>query len=124
MILMLCMAATAAYAQTDGAGTATSPADSLRMDSIIHALPEVMVKGERPVVKVEGSKLVYDMPQLLKKEGAENVYDALKLIPGVTDDNGSPSRAKKLNWLPVTASPPTTPIKINGVMSNMAIGSR
>ena len=89
MILMLCMAATAAYAQTDGAATATSPADSLRMDSIIHALPEVMVKGERPVVKVEGSKLVYDMPQLLKKEGVENVYDALKLIPGVSDDNGT-----------------------------------
>ena len=36
--------------------------DSLRMDSIIHALPEVMVKGERPVVKVEGSALVYDLP--------------------------------------------------------------
>lgn len=89
MILVLCMAATAAYAQTDGAGTATSTADSLRMDSIIHALPEVMVKGQRPVVKVDGSKLTYDMPQLLKKEGAENVYDALKLIPGVTDDNGT-----------------------------------
>ena len=56
MILMLCMAATAAYAQTDRAGTATSSADSLRMDSIIHALPEVMVKGERPTVKVAGSK--------------------------------------------------------------------
>ena len=89
MILMLCMAATAAYAQTDGAGTATSSADSLRMDSIIHALPEVMVKGERPIVKVVGSKLTYDMPLLLKKESADNVYDALKLIPGVTDNNGS-----------------------------------
>lgn len=89
MILMLCMAATAACAQTDGAGTATSSADSLRMDSIIHALPEVMVKGERPIVKVAGSKLTYDMPLLLKKESADNVYDALKLIPGVTDNNGS-----------------------------------
>lgn len=89
MILMLCMAATAAYAQTDGAGTATSSADSLRMDSIIHALPEVMVKGERPIVKVAGSKLTYDMPLLLKKESADNVYDALKLIPGVTDNNGT-----------------------------------
>ena len=89
MILMLCMAATAAYAQKDGTATATSGADSLRMDSIIHALPEVMVKGERPIVKVVGSKLTYDMPLLLKKESADNVYDALKLIPGVTDNNGS-----------------------------------
>ena len=48
-----------------------------------------MVKGERPIVKVAGSKLTYDMPLLLKKESADNVYDALKLIPGVTDNNGS-----------------------------------
>ena len=29
------------------------------------------------------------MPLLLKKESADNVYDALKLIPGVTDNNGT-----------------------------------
>lgn len=86
-MMALCLAATATYAQSQD--TAGTPADSLRMDSIIHALPEVMVKGERPIVKVVGSKLTYDMPLLLKKESADNVYDALKLIPGVTDNNGS-----------------------------------
>ena len=86
-MMALCLAASTTYAQSQDA--TVSHADSLRMDSIVHALPEVMVKGERPIVKVAGSKLTYDMPLLLKKESADNVYDALKLIPGVTDNNGS-----------------------------------
>lgn len=86
-MMALCLAASTTYAQSQDA--TVSHADSLRMDSIVHALPEVMVKGERPIVKVVGSKLTYDMPLLLKKESVDNVYDALKLIPGVTDDNGS-----------------------------------
>jgi hypothetical protein len=86
-MMSLCLAASTTYAQSQNA--TVSHADSLRMDSIVHALPEVMVKGERPIVKVVGSKLTYDMPLLLKKESVDNVYDALKLIPGVTDDNGS-----------------------------------
>lgn len=86
-MMALCLAASTTYAQSQNA--TVSHADSLRMDSIVHALPEVMVKGERPIVKVVGSKLTYDMPLLLKKESVDNVYDALKLIPGVTDDNGS-----------------------------------
>lgn len=47
-----------------------------------------MVKGERPIVKVNGSKFVYDMPQLMQKENVENIYDALKLIPGVNEVGG------------------------------------
>lgn len=86
-MMALCLAASTTYAQSQNA--TVSHTDSLRMDSIVHALPEVMVKGERPIVKVVGSKLTYDMPLLLKKESVDNVYDALKLIPGVTDDNGS-----------------------------------
>lgn len=86
-MMVLCLAASATYAQSQE--TVANYADSLRMDSIVHALPAVMVKGERPIVKVAGSKLTYDMPQLLKKESADNVYDALKLIPGVTDNNGT-----------------------------------
>lgn len=80
-------------------GTTTAQTtDSLRMDSIIHALPEVMVKGDRPLVKVDGSKLVYDLPRLVEKKGVDNVYDALQELPGVvnTDDK------LLLGGLPVT----------------------
>ena len=54
-------------ALTCAAQTAT-PGDSLRMDSIIHNLPEVMVSGERPMVKVKGSALVYDIKPNNRKE--------------------------------------------------------
>lgn len=72
--------------------------DSLRMDSIIHALPEVMVKGERPVVKAVGNKLVYDLPRLVENKAIDNVYDALQQLPGVIKMNG----ALQLGALPVT----------------------
>ena len=58
--------------------------DSLRMDSVIHSLPEVMVKGSRPLVKVERGKLVYDLPHIIEKRDVDNIYDAIKEIPGVT----------------------------------------
>ncbi|MCH4018168.1 MAG: hypothetical protein LKH12_04135 [Prevotella sp.] len=73
-------------------------ADSLRMDSIIHSLPEVMVKGERPVVKVEQDKLVYDVQKLVEKKAVDNIYDALKEIPGVT----AQEKALTLGGMPAT----------------------
>ena len=63
-------------------------ADSLRMDSIAHTLSEVTVKGERPAVTVQQGKLVYDMSILLQKKGVDNIYEALKEIPGVSEQNG------------------------------------
>ena len=42
----------------------TAADDSLRLDSIVRTLPEVMVSGERPVVKVRGGALVYDVNRL------------------------------------------------------------
>lgn len=74
-------------ALTCAAQTAT-PGDSLRMDSIIHNLPEVMVKGERPMVKVKGSALVYDIKRITEKKPVDNAYDALKELPGVVEMNG------------------------------------
>ena len=69
--------------------TAAQTTDSLQVDSIYKELPEVTVKGERPIVKIEGGALVYDVPQLIEKKGVENLYDALKELPGVVELNGS-----------------------------------
>lgn len=63
-------------------------ADSLRMDSLIHALPEVMVRGERPVVRVEPGRLVYDLQRLMEGRPADNVFEALQELPGVTLQEG------------------------------------
>ena len=63
--------------------------DSLTMETMLHNLPEVMVKGSRPIVKAERDMLSYNMPLLLKQLPADNAYEALTRIPGVSDATGS-----------------------------------
>ena len=63
--------------------------DSLTMETMMHNIPEVMVKGSRPIVKAERGMLSYNMPLLMKQLPADNVYEALTRIPGVSDATGS-----------------------------------
>jgi len=63
--------------------------DSITMETMLHNLPEVMVKGSRPIVKAERGMLSYNMPLLLKQLPADNAYEALTRIPGVSDATGS-----------------------------------
>ena len=58
------------------------------VDSLFGQLPEVMVKGERPVVKAQQGKLVYDIPRLLEQQPVSNAYEALKELPGVMEQQG------------------------------------
>lgn len=72
----------------------TLSADSLittdsRLDSLYQSLPEVMITGERPIVKAQEGKLVYDLPRLIQSLPVDNTYDAVKELPGVTEMNGS-----------------------------------
>ena len=63
--------------------------DSLTMETMLHNLPEVMVKGSRPIVKAERGMLSYNMLLLLKQLPADNAYEALTRIPGISDATGS-----------------------------------
>lgn len=113
VILNVCLAmslATFAQNNTDkeSKDNNLTKVDSLRMDSIIHALPDVMVKGTRPIVKVKGAALTYDLPQLLKDHPVDNAYEAIKQLPGVTEEND----ALKLNAGGVT-------VMIDGKATNM-----
>ena len=63
--------------------------DSLWADSLVRTLPEVMVTGERPVVKAKAGKLEYDLQRLIEGKPADNIYDALRYLPGVTEMNGA-----------------------------------
>ena len=68
-------------------------ADSLittdsRLDSLYQSLPEVMITGERPIVKAQPGKLIYDLPRLIASQPVDNAYDAMKELPGVTEMNG------------------------------------
>ena len=76
IIILLSLSANA-QEMTDSTATAFN-------DSLFQTLPEVMVTGNKPVVKVDGGKLVFDVKQLVKDKPVDNAFDALKHLPGVT----------------------------------------
>ena len=69
------------------------PVDSIKnigyMDSLFQELPEVMITGERPIVKAEQGKLVYDVPRLVGNLPVDNAYDVVKNLPGIVNMNNS-----------------------------------
>ncbi len=69
-----------AFAQN---ATETHPTDSSGISGFYKKLPEVMIVGERPIVKLEDGKLSYNMPAMLERIPADNAFDALKNIPGI-----------------------------------------
>ena len=60
------------------------PVDSIKnigyMDSLFQELPEVMITGERPIVKAEQGKLVYDVPRLVGNLPVDNAYDVVSFF--------------------------------------------
>jgi len=60
---------------------------NIKLSSREYELGEVVVKGERPVVRVEGGTLSYDIPQLIKDKTATTAFEAIKELPGITGTN-------------------------------------
>ena len=81
IIFCLCLSAFAAQAQND--------VNYTYMDSLFQQLPEVLVKGERPVVKVERGKLVYDLSRMVERLPVNNAYEAVKELPGIVEQDGN-----------------------------------
>ena len=65
------------------------------LDSLYYSLPESLVTGERPIVKADKGKLVYDLPHIIRNLPVDNAYDAIKELPGVIENDGSFSLAGK-----------------------------
>ncbi len=82
MAALLCSAVTMSAQETDAT-------DTLSMERIVQNLPEVLIKGSRPAVKAERGMLTYNMPLLLEKLPADNAYEALMRLPGVSEVDGS-----------------------------------
>lgn len=82
MAALLCGAATMNAQKTNST-------DTLSMERIVQELPDVLVKGSRPAVKAERGMLTYNMPVLLEKLPADNAYEALMHLPGVSEVDGS-----------------------------------
>ena len=94
--LMLCALSAGVSAQeitksTDVESERTLSADSIitqdkQLDSLYQSLPEVMITGQRPIVKAEQGKLVYDLPRLIGNLPVDNAYDAVEGIAGRNRD--------------------------------------
>ena len=52
-------------------------------------LNELVVKGERPLVRVIDGRITYDMPLLLEGKVVSNAYESLLQLPGVREQDGS-----------------------------------
>ena len=92
LLPIVCCALSISLSAQENNGTATTSgaddnrilsADSLittdaRLDSLYQTLPEVMITGERPIVKAAQGKLVYDLPRLIQNLPVDNAYDAVK----------------------------------------------
>ncbi len=77
----------------------TADAGTIRLTEKDYELEGVVVKAERPQVKVENGALKYDVPQLMKDKAVSNAFEVVKQIPGVIGNDdavqllgaGSPS---------------------------------
>ena len=65
----------------------TPDVGTITLEAQSYALDEVVVKGERPQVKVEKGALVYDAEVLSERTTASNAYESLLRVPGVLEQN-------------------------------------
>ena len=59
------------------------------MDSITQTLPTIMVRGAAPIAQIKGATISYDLQRLLQERGADNAWEAVKLLPGVIETNST-----------------------------------
>ena len=71
-------------------------------------LEEVVIKSERPLVKVEDGRLGYDLSVLSEKRAVNNAYEAISKLPGVQESNGTLSLAGASSLTIVMNGKPTT----------------
>lgn len=71
------------------------PADSrepvicnFKLEKDITLLQELVVEADHPVMKVDREKIIYHIPALLMNKPVTNVYEAIKEIPGVIEQDG------------------------------------
>ena len=91
----------------------SEPVDSANIafaDSLFRELPEVMITGERPLVKAAQGKLVYDLPRIVSNLPVDNAYDAVRKLPGVVEMNGV-----------LTLAGQGVTVVINGEVSTMTV---
>ena len=72
---------------TIGKKITTANVGTVVLEEKDYQLAEITVKGERSQVKLEGGKLTYDVPQLMKDKTATNAFEIIKDLPGLIERN-------------------------------------
>ena len=80
----------------------------IRLDPQDYVLEEVVIKAERPFVKVEEGRLGYDLSVLAGDGVVNNAYEALTKLPGVTESKGALTLAGTGNLTVILNGKPTT----------------
>lgn len=61
---------------------------TITLNDNITDIDAVVVKGERPIVKIEDGKLAYNLQAVAKNKAVNNAYEALAKLPGVREKDG------------------------------------
>ena len=80
---------------------------TIRLQPEVYTLNGIEVKGERLIVKAENGHLTYNMPRLLEIMPADNAYDALISIPGVSEMDGTVMFSGRAVTLIINGKPTT-----------------
>ena len=90
-----------------------------------YALNEVVIKGERPQVKVENGALVYDVSVLAEKSTVSNAYESILHLPGVMEQNESISLAGAGNVTVILNGKPSsmTNDQLVNLLKNMPVSN-
>ena len=80
----------------------------ITMEAKDYNLEEVVVKGEKPLVKVENGRLGYNLSVLSEKQVVNNAYEAITKLPGVQESSGILSLAGANSLTIVMNGKPTT----------------
>lgn len=86
----------------------TRDAGIITLEPKNYNLDEVVIKGERPLVKVENGRLGYDLSVLSERQVVNNAYEAISKLPGVQESNGALSLAGASSLTIVLNGKPTT----------------
>ena len=73
-----------------------------------YALNEVVVKAERPLVKVEDGRLGYNLTALAESQVVNNAYEALTRLPGIQEHRGTLTLAGAGSLTVILNGKPTT----------------
>ncbi len=94
--------------QTKQITTKDKDAGIVQLESKDYALNEVIIKAERPFVKVENGRLGYDLSVLAGDKVVNNAYEALTKLPGIREKKGVLTLAGTGNLTIILNGKPTT----------------